>query len=395
MKKPEAKPVSMNYYGINPMLELRNLMRNLIAFESVTPEDAGCQEYMMHLFKSLGFTCQVLNHHPVSNFYAHKGTHAPLLIFAGHTDVVPVGDHHNWLTDPFVLHEKDGILYGRGTADMKGSLACMLSMAERFVKKHPKFKGSLGFLITSGEEGDYFDKGTPYVMEQLHMQGIHPDYCIVGEPSSTHKTGDVIKIGRRGSLSGKLHLKGKQGHVAYPQLANNPIHGISPVLAALIAKQWDLGNAFFPPTSLQITHIHSGGHASNIIPGTLNMDFNFRFSTEQTAVALKQSVLEMFTERGLDPTINWRLTGHPFLTTHGKLLDSCQNAIHQHTGHKAELATGGGTSDGRFIAPYGVEVVELGPVNATIHQVNEHVTLEDLEALEAIYLSICEGLLVD
>lgn len=270
----------------------------------------------------------------------------------------------------------------------------MLVAASRFVKAHSNFSGSLGFLITSGEEGDDFNLGTPYVMEQLQHQGIKPDYCIVGEPSSSKRVGDVIKIGRRGSLTATIELHGKQGHVAYPHLAENPIHKISPVLHELTTTRWDEGNAHFPPTSLQITNIQSGGHAGNIIPGELTLQFNFRYSTEHTDATLKHAVQDCFARHGLKPVINWRLNGEPFLTEGGTLLDSCVAAIKSETGLTPELSTSGGTSDGRFIAPYGVEVVELGPVNATIHQVNECVSLADLDALSDVYHSVCERLLV-
>ncbi|PJE15825.1 succinyl-diaminopimelate desuccinylase [Legionella sp.] len=376
------------------MTDLSSLLAKLISFESVTPHDRGCQDFMIDFFEQHGFDCQRFDNPPVANFFARFGHQAPLLIFAGHTDVVPIGDKNRWETPPFSLVEKDGMLYGRGSADMKGSLAAMLKMAADFTQKHPDFTGSLGFLITSGEEGDDFDLGTPYVMAELDKQGIHPDFCIVGEPSSSKYLGDVIKIGRRGSLTGKISLEGQQGHVAYPHLAENPIHKISPALTELIATQWDHGNQHFPPTSLQVTHIEAGGQAGNIIPGTLVMQFNFRFSTEQTAEGLKAAVIDCFKRHGLSPSIEWRLNGEPFLTAQGRLLESCIKVIRMSTGQTPELSTSGGTSDGRFIAPYGVEVVELGPVNATIHQVNECVSLADLEKLSQIYYFICEGLLL-
>ncbi len=375
------------------MNTIREILTQLISHPSITPHDAGCQEYMIRMLEKMGFHCQRLDNPPVSNFYARIGTGSPCLVFAGHTDVVPVGDQTKWLTDPFCLEEKNGVLYGRGVADMKGSLACMVVAAERFIASHPDFKGSLGFLITSGEEGDDYDLGTPYVMAQLHEQGIHPDFCIVGEPSSSKHVGDVIKIGRRGSLNAKLTLHGKQGHVAYPHLAENPIHTLAPALTQLATTLWDEGNAHFPPTSLQITHIHSGGQANNIIPGDLTLHFNIRYSTEQTADLLMQQVDACFTSHALSPTIEWRLSGEPFLTAQGDLLATCVTAIQKHTGHPPELSTSGGTSDGRFIAPFGVEVVELGPVNATIHQVNESVSEADLERLAKMYYTVCVRLL--
>lgn len=377
------------------MPQIKTILNQLISFPSVTPEDKGCQDYMIQLLKQLGFTCQIINKEPVSNFFAIYGTEGPLLVFAGHSDVVPVGDLTKWHTDPFLLEEKDSLLFGRGVADMKGSLACMLMMAERFINTYPSFHGRLGFLITSGEEGDLYDLGTPFVMEQLQQQGITIDYCVVGEPSSTRTVGDMIKIGRRGSLSAKIHLHGKQGHVAYPHLADNPIHTISPVLAQLSTTHWDSGNAHFPPTSMQVTYLHSGGHASNIIPGELELHLNFRYSTEQTEHLLKEKLHSAFETQGLNPLIHWTLSGKPFLTDKGKLLEKSIEAIYTHTNSTPELSTSGGTSDGRFIAPYGVEVVEIGPVNATIHQVNECVSIHDLEVLEQIYFSISEKLLIN
>ncbi|KTD30866.1 succinyl-diaminopimelate desuccinylase [Legionella moravica] len=376
------------------MNDIKNILAKLISFPSITPEDAGCQDFMIQFLKNLGFNCQIMNQGPVTNFFACYGSIGPLLVFAGHTDVVPVGEITKWGSDPFELQAKGDMLYGRGVADMKGSLASMLVMAERFIKTYPSFPGRLGFLITSGEEGDDFDFGTPYVMEQLQKQDIHIDYCIVGEPSSTSRVGDVIKIGRRGSLSAKITLHGKQGHVAYPHLADNPIHRISPALAELTSIQWDNGNAFFPPTSMQITHIQSGGQANNIIPGELNLHLNFRYSTEQTERSLIEKVMGTFNHYDLAPIVEWRLNGEPFLTDKGELLESCKQAITKITGLTPDLSTNGGTSDGRFIAPYGVEVIELGPCNATIHQVDECVSLKDLQLLEAMYFSICEQLIL-
>lgn len=375
-------------------MNIKALLTQLIHFQSVTPEDKGCQEYMILFLEQLGFSCQRMNKTPVSNFFASYGTQGPLLVFAGHTDVVPAGEDKQWHTNPFILEEKAGLLYGRGVADMKGSLACMLIMAARFIKAYPTFPGRLGFLITSGEEGEAFDLGTPFVMEQLERQGIAIDYCVVGEPSSTNQIGDVIKIGRRGSLSAAITLQGKQGHVAYPHLAINPIHQISPVLTELASTCWDEGNAYFPPTSMQITSIQSGGHATNVIPGELSLHLNFRYSTQQTEHSLKEHVENAFRQHQLAPTIEWRLNGEPFLTEKGLLLDASKDAILECTGLITELSTAGGTSDGRFIAPYGVEVIELGPVNASIHQVNEWVSLDSLEILERIYYSITERLLV-
>lgn len=373
---------------------IKDILATLISFQSVTPHDAHCQDYIIQALQKLGFTCQKFDNQPVANFFARFGTHSPLLVFAGHTDVVPIGDRSKWHSDPFILQEQDGLLYGRGTADMKGSIACMLVAASRFVNDYPSFAGSLGFLITSGEEGDDFNLGTPYVMEQLQLQNVKPDYCVVGEPSSTKQVGDVIKIGRRGSLSATLELHGKQGHVAYPHLAENPIHTLSPALLELTSTQWDQGNTHFPPTSLQITSIQAGGQASNIIPGELVLQFNFRYSTEQTADTLKHAVNACFSRHGLKPSIQWRLNGEPFLTAGGHLLTTCLEVIHTEAHLNPELSTSGGTSDGRFIAPYGVEVIELGAVNTTIHQVNECVALADLKTLSNIYYALCKALLI-
>lgn len=373
--------------------EIKALLQDLVAFESVTPFDHGCQGYMMDYLKALGFTCQALNNPPVSNFIATIGQGEPFLIFAGHTDVVPAGELSKWQTEPFKLSEQSNILSGRGVADMKGSLAAMLVAIKYFLKRNSSFSGKVGFLITSGEEGDHFHLGTPYVMEKLSEQGQVPDYCILGEPSSTEHVGDVMKIGRRGSLTAKVTLHGIQGHVAYPHLAQNPIHILSPALLELSSKEWDKGNSSFPPTSMQITHIHSGGDAPNVIPGELFLQFNFRYSTERTADDIKEEVLECFKKYDLNPEIHWRLNGEPFITDHGLLLEATEKAIHSVIGRKPERSTSGGTSDGRFIAPYGTELIELGPVNKTIHQVNECVSLNDLEQLCEIYRLICESLL--
>lgn len=375
------------------MNTIQDILSTLISYPSVTPNDVGCQDKIIEFLEAIGFECKRFNNPPVSNFFARYGTNDPLFIFAGHTDVVPVGDESKWHTDPFLLTQQNDMLYGRGTADMKGSIAAMMMATKRFVMKYPQPKGSLGFLITSGEEGDHFHLGTEYVMEQLHQAGIHPNFCVVGEPSSTSQVGDVIKIGRRGSLSGKLLLHGQQGHVAYPHLAINPIHTLSQILHIFVNTQWDNGNEFFPPTSLQITHIHSGGLAGNIIPGELVLDFNIRYSSEHTDESLKTIVHDFFEYHGLKPSIEWRLNGKPFLTAKGTLLNACKQAIQTHTGKIPDSSTSGGTSDGRFIAPYGVEIIELGPVNANIHQVNECVSLADLETLTEIYYTLCELLI--
>jgi succinyl-diaminopimelate desuccinylase len=376
------------------MNEIKSLLAKLISYPSVTPEDLGCQDYMIEFFQQHGFHCQRFDNPPVANFFARLGNQEPLLVFAGHTDVVPIGQENKWDTSPFVLVEKDGMLYGRGSADMKGSLAAMMIMAAEFAKNHPNFVGSLGLLITSGEEGELFAQGTPYVMAELYKQGIIPDFCIVGEPTSNKQVGDTIKIGRRGSLTGELTLQGKQGHVAYPHLAENPIHTLSPALAELTTTQWDQGNRYFPPTSFQITYIHAGGYANNITPDQLLMHFNFRFSTEQSVEKLTNAVTNCFARHGIHPSIEWQLKGEPFLTSKGRLLASCIKIVENLTQQTPDLSTSGGSSDGRFIAPYGIEVVEIGPTNSTIHQVNECVSLADLETLSRIYYEICKDILL-
>lgn len=375
------------------MTALKDMLESLINCPSITPHDAGCQDIIASYLSALGFTVQRLDNHPVSNLYARFGSTNPILLLAGHTDVVPAGDISLWHSDPFTLYEKDGLVYARGVADMKGSIASMLLMAKRFVEKNPSPKASLAFLITSGEEGDQFDLGTPYVMSELAKCNELPQYCIVGEPSSTNSIADVVKIGRRGSLSATLILQGKQGHVAYPHLAQNPIHLISPVLTELSQTIWDKGNAHFPATSFQITEINAGGTASNIIPGTIKVQFNFRYSTAQTADTLKAQVEMCFAKYKLSPDIKWQLNGVPFLTEHGHLNTAVNQAVLAHTGKTPEYSTSGGTSDGRFIAPYGIEVIELGPVNASIHQINECTRLSDLDRLSDIYLMIAEILL--
>lgn len=372
---------------------IQTLLQQLVACRSITPEDAGCQQFMMDFLSQLGFRCQPLNYPPVSNFYAEYGEGEHLFVFAGHTDVVPVGEATLWHTDPFNLVLQDGFFYGRGVADMKGSLTAMMVAVQRFVNQHPN-SGRIGFLITSGEEGDDYAFGTPYVMQELAAQGTRIDYCIVGEPSSTQTVGDMIKIGRRGSLTGKLHLQGKQGHVAYPHLAKNPIHLLAPALAELGTTIWDQGSEHFPPTSFQMTHIQAGGQATNIIPQDVHMHFNFRFSPAHTAESLQALVMTCFARHQLHPQIEWTLSGNPFLTQTGRLLEVCQQVIRTQTQHAPECSTSGGTSDGRFIAPYGIEVIELGPSNQTIHQINESVALADLVILSDMYYDILQKLLM-
>jgi succinyl-diaminopimelate desuccinylase len=365
----------------------------LIRRPSVTPEDAGCQALMIEHLHKLGFSCTELPHGEVSNFWAEHGTDGPILVFAGHTDVVPTGPTEQWHTPPFEPTLVDGTLFGRGTADMKGSLAAMLVACEEFVARHPDHPGRIGFLITSDEEGPAVD-GTVKVLQYLHQQGQTIDWCLVGEPSSTRTLGDVIKNGRRGSLGAVLTVKGVQGHIAYPHLADNPIHRALPALQALAAQVWDRGNEYFPPTSMQISNINGGTGATNVIPGEVQIQFNFRFSTEVTDAQLRQRTEAILQTHKLDYDIEWQLSGLPFLTAGGELVDATIASIREITGLDTELSTSGGTSDGRFIAPTGAQVVELGPVNATIHKLNEQVLASDLPRLAAIYKGILERLLL-
>ncbi len=370
-----------------------SLAKELIARPSVTPADEGCQQLMADFLAPLGFKIEPMVFHDTTNLWARKGTTGPLFCFAGHTDVVPPGPASKWNTQPFEPTIIDGILYGRGAADMKGSIASMLAAVQRFVADHPDHNGSIAFLITSDEEGPFIN-GTPKVIETLEARQEKITWCLVGEPSSTNQVGDVVKNGRRGSLTGDLTVYGVQGHVAYPHLAENPVHLAMPALAELAAKQWDQGNAFFPATSFQIANINAGTGASNVIPGELQVQFNFRYSTELTDTQIKQQVIELLERHGLRYELKWTLSGQPFLTGSGKLVEATQNAIKAVTGRTTELSTSGGTSDGRFIAPTGAQVVELGPINATIHKVNECVNVADLETLSDIYYSMMQQLLV-
>jgi succinyl-diaminopimelate desuccinylase len=370
-----------------------SLAKELIARPSVTPADEGCQQLMADFLAPLGFTIEPMVFHDTTNLWARKGTTGPLFCFAGHTDVVPPGPASKWNTPPFEPTIIDGVLYGRGAADMKGSIASMLAAVQRFVADHPDHDGSIAFLITSDEEGPFIN-GTPKVIETLEARQEKITWCLVGEPSSTNQVGDVVKNGRRGSLTGDLTVYGVQGHVAYPHLAENPVHLAMPALAELAAKQWDQGNAFFPATSFQIANINAGTGASNVIPGELQVQFNFRYSTELTDSQIKQQVIELLERHGLRYELKWTLSGQPFLTGSGKLVEATQNAIKAVTGRTTELSTSGGTSDGRFIAPTGAQVVELGPINATIHKVNECVNVADLETLSDIYYSMMQQLLV-
>jgi succinyl-diaminopimelate desuccinylase len=369
-----------------------DLAFDLIARASVTPEDAGCQDVMIERLQAIGFDVQRLPFGDVENFWAVRGESGPILCLAGHTDVVPAGPIEQWQHHPFEPQIIDGILYGRGAADMKGSLAAMVTACERFVANNPDHSSRLAFLITSDEEGDAVN-GTVKVVEWLQERGEHLDWCLVGEPSSTSTVGDVIKNGRRGSLGCTLTVKGVQGHVAYPQLADNPIHRAAPALAELATEQWDNGNDFFPATSFQVSNISGGTGATNVIPGELTVVFNFRFSTEVTDRQLRERTEAILNRHGLNYELDWALSGQPFLTAGGKLVDATVAAIREHAGLDAELSTAGGTSDGRFIAPTGTQVIELGPVNATIHKVDEQVRAEDLDTLSAVYENIIRRLL--
>jgi len=368
------------------------LALDLISRASVTPEDAGCQQTMISRLQALGFNAELLRYEEVDNFWARRGNSGPLFAFAGHTDVVPTGPLDQWDSTPFKPEIRDGMLYGRGAADMKGSLAAFVTACERFVAKHPDHKGSIALLITSDEEGPSIN-GTVKVVQHLEARQEKIDWCLVGEPSSTNKVGDVIKNGRRGSLGARLVVQGIQGHVAYPHLAENPIHRVAPVLAELAAEEWDQGNDFFPATTFQVSNINSGTGATNVIPGEAEVIFNFRFSTELTAEILQQRVEAILDKHQLKYSIEWNLSGQPFLTSEGELVNAACESIQELTGYPSELSTAGGTSDGRFIAPTGAQVLELGPVNATIHKVNECVSTEDLNTLSDIYERIMEKLL--
>lgn len=369
------------------------LAQDLIRCRSVTPEDDGCQELMMKRLEAIGFTCTKLRFGDVDNFWAIRGTQGPILAFAGHTDVVPTGPEEKWSNPPFEPTIIDGMLHGRGAADMKGSLASMVIACEEFVAKHPDHKGRIAFLITSDEEGPSIN-GTVKVVEWLEQNNTKMTWCIVGEPSSTNQVGDVIKNGRRGSLGAILKVKGIQGHVAYPHLADNPIHRAAPALAELAAEHWDNGNEFFPATSFQISNINGGTGATNVIPGDVEIVFNFRFSTELTDAILKERTETILKKHNLNYEIQWILSGQPFLTPRGDLVNATVEAIKEMTGRDAELSTSGGTSDGRFIAPTGAQVVELGPINATIHKLNECISADDLNQLTKIYEKTLEKLLV-
>lgn len=372
--------------------ETLELARQLIARPSVSPDDRGCQLIIGDYLGNLGFRCEHLRFDDVDNLWAVHGSGDPLLVFAGHTDVVPAGPQGAWHTPPFEPVVEDGVLYGRGAADMKGSLAAMLTAAHRFVTERAKHPGRLAFLITSDEEADAIN-GTRRVMQALSDRGEQIDWCVVGEPSSDTRVGDIVRIGRRGSLNGVLTVKGVQGHVAYPFEADNPIHRAMPALTELLDVSWDDGNERFPPTTMQVSNIHAGTGANNVIPGTLEVVFNFRFSTESTAETLQARTVTILDRHGLDYEIDWSLSGNPFLTTGDTLIDAVQASLEAVTGRRATLSTSGGTSDGRFIAPTGAEVVELGPCNATIHKANECVRIDELTTLSQVHREIMMRLL--
>ncbi|MFY9973280.1 MAG: succinyl-diaminopimelate desuccinylase [Chromatiaceae bacterium] len=375
---------------MSPTLELA---RELVRRPSVTPEDAGCQALIAERLAPLGFRIEPMPFGEVTNLWARRGDTGPLLCLAGHTDVVPPGPLEDWTSPPFEPTIRDGRLYGRGAADMKGSLAAMVTAVEGFLARDPEHRGSIAFLLTSDEEGPSVD-GTVRVVERLVARGEAIHYALVGEPSSRQRLGDTIKNGRRGSLNGFLTVHGKQGHVAYPHLAKNPFHAAAPALAALCAEVWDRGNAHFPPTSLQIANLQMGTGAENVIPGRLTAQFNLRFSTELTREVIDQRVRRILDAGGFDYDLSWRLSGNPFLTPAGELVDAARWAIAKVEGIETQLSTSGGTSDGRFIAPMGAQVMELGPINASIHQVDEHVGVEELEHLCDIYRCILERLLI-
>lgn len=367
------------------------LTKALISRPSVTPEDAGCQQLMASRLTQVGFDIEVMHFEDTLNMWARRGSGKPVFCFAGHTDVVPTGPVEQWHTPPFEPTIIGDTLYGRGAADMKGSLAAMIVATECFLQRFPTPKFDMAYLITSDEEGPFIN-GTKRVIETLEARNEKINWCIVGEPSSSQKAGDVVKNGRRGSLTGHLTVKGIQGHVAYPQLADNPVHKAAAALAELAAEQWDNGNAYFPATSFQIANIHAGTGASNVIPGELSVMFNFRYSTQSSAEQLQQRVIALLDKHGLSYDLDWTLNGLPFLTDSGSLVAATVKAIYQVQGFETRLETSGGTSDGRFIAPTGAQVVELGPCNATIHKINECVSVTDLEQLAKMYEAILEQL---
>lgn len=375
-----------------PELSALELAKELIGRNSVTPQDGGCQQVLAERLKPLGFRCEPMRFGDVDNLWARRGGTHPVVCFAGHTDVVPTGPLSEWHSDPFVPTIRDGKLFGRGAADMKSSIAAFVVAVEAFVKERPNHSGSVALLITSDEEGPSVD-GTVKVVEALKARNELIDYCIVGEPTSVDWLGDMLKNGRRGSLSGKLTVRGIQGHVAYPHLAKNPVHLLAPALAELARTEWDKGNESFPPTTWQVSNIHAGTGAGNVIPGSVTVDFNFRFSTESPDASLKARVESILKKHGLDYRVEWTLGAKPFLSRHGRLAKTVQQAAKRHTGRSAELSTTGGTSDARFIIDICPEVIELGPVNASIHKLDEHIEIAQLELLPRIYLDTLRALL--
>lgn len=368
------------------------LARELIARRSVTPEDGGCQALLAARLASAGFLCEDVSVNGVTNLWARRGTARPVVCFAGHTDTVPPGPLEHWQSDPFVPTERDGRLFGRGAADMKSSLAAFVVALEQFVAEKPQHAGSLAVLLTSDEEGPSVD-GTARVVERLKERGERLDYCLVAEPSSTRALGDTLRIGRRGSLSATLTVRGVEGHVAYPDLVRNPVHLLAPALAELATTEWDRGNESFPPTSFQVSNLHAGTGVENIVPGSVEVMCNFRFSTASTEASLRERFEAVLRRYGLDYAVAWKLGGRPFLSKRGRLIEAVQRAVHSHTGRTPELSTGGGTSDGRFIVEICPEVVEFGPVNTTIHKLNENIVLEELGTLPRIYLDTLRALL--
>jgi succinyl-diaminopimelate desuccinylase len=375
------------------MSETVELTENLLRRRSVTPADEGCQQLMTERLAAAGFDIEWLPFGSVQNFWARRGAAAPLFCFAGHTDVVPTGPLEEWRCDPFVPAVHDGMLYGRGAADMKSGLAAMLTATEEFVRRHPQHRGSIAFLITSDEEGPSVD-GTRRVVQRLAERGERIDWCVMGEPSSERTVGDTIKVGRRGSLSARLTVHGVQGHVAYPHLAENPVHTLAPALAELTSRTWDQGTEHFQPTTFQVSNLNAGTGAPNVIPGELKARFNLRYSPVQTLAGLKATVEDILRRHGVRYTLEWYVSGEPFYTPPGRLCAAVADAVAQVTGTAPQLSTGGGTSDGRFIAPLGTEVVELGVVNASIHKVNECVRVADIDALHTMYVNVLRNLLV-
>ena len=374
------------------MTDTLALTLDLMARNSVTPADGGCQQVMMERLAAAGFTVEPLRYGEVENFWAKRGSGGPVFCFAGHTDVVPTGPLAEWQSDPFQPVVRDGVLYGRGAADMKSGLAAMVTATEAFVREHPDHAGTIAYLITSDEEGPSID-GTKRVVETLKARGERIDWCLVGEPSSEQRIGDTIKIGRRGSLSGRLTVHGVQGHIAYPQLAANPVHAFAPALAELASRVWDQGNEHFQPTSFQVSNLNAGTGAPNVIPGELKARFNLRYGPVQTLEGLKKTVEGILAKHGVRHTLEWYVSGEPFFTPAAELSRAAIEAIRRETGESPRLSTGGGTSDGRFIAPMGAQVVELGVVNESIHKVNECVRVGEIEALHRIYLSVLRTLL--